>query len=138
MNGQTNEAYWWKSVDHSNIAGDKDGNIELVSTPANALNQTTVSINNAGEDKTIDVTNTTGATPAVVPVDLVVKDPAASPTPAVYTDRWLIYNSESATAKPSPFFRVKFMGASGWAGKGDAGHVVGGQSNAKTNRRLEW
>ena len=130
--GRTKDPHWWKSVNHDNIVR-SDGNIELLSAPATALNATAVAINNAGENNAINVTNTTGNTPAIVPVNLVPFSIGA----AAYTDRWLIYNPENADPLP-PLYDVHFMGASSWAGTGDAGHVVGGQSNAKTNRRLEW
>lgn len=132
--GQTNEATWWKSWDHTTP---QDGNIELVSAPTSALNTTSVTINSEGEDSTINVNNG-GVAPLLVPVNLVVNDPTNPPAPANYTDRWLIYNEYSATTPPIPFYRVKFLGASGWVGKGDTGHVVGDDVNTKNNKRLEW
>ena len=135
---QTSEANWWKSWDHNNnptLSG-MDGTIELVSAPTSALNDTSVTIVSEGEDPTVNVNNG-GVAPLLVPVNLVVNDPAAA-APADYTDRWLIYNEYSATTPPIPFYRVKFLGASGWVGKGDTGHVVGDDVNTKNNRRLEW
>ncbi len=131
---QTNETNWWKSWDHK--TADSDGNIELVSSPTSALNQTSVSIISEGEDKSINVSRGTATPPLTIPVNLVVNDPANPFAP--YTDRWLIYNPESATEEPSPFYRVKFIGGSGWSGYGETGHVVGGTSNVEKNRRLEW
>jgi len=130
---QTNEANWWKSWDHTTP---QDGNIELVSVPTTALNRTSVAISSEGEDPAVNVNNG-GVAPLLVPVNLVVNDPVAT-GPANYTDRWLIYNEYSATTPPIPFYRVKFLGASGWVGKGDTGHVVGDDVNTKNNRRLEW
>lgn len=131
---QTNETSWWKSWDHTNT----DGNIELVSTPTSALASTSVSIINEGEDRTINVSRGTATLPVVIPVNLVVNDPDNPPAPANYTDRWFIYNPESPILAPSPFYRVRFIGGSGWAGQGDTGYVVGGQSNVKKNKRMEW
>jgi len=137
---QTNDNNWWKSWDHNKPAPGQDGNIELVSVPVSALarasNPTSALIAGEGEDKTINVKRTT-TPPQIVPVNLVVDD-LTTTGPTNYTDRWLIYNPESATVAPSPFYRVKFIGASGWAGHGDTGHVVGGQSSSKKNKRLEW
>ena len=137
---QTNDDYWWKSWYHD--ASNNDGNITLKSTlegvtPVNAVNPTSVLIGSEGENKNINVSRPS-APPVIVHVDLVVNDPTSPPPPADYTNEWVIYNPESATIIPSPFYRVKFLGASGWAGHGDTGHVVGGQSSAKPNKRLEW
>ena len=137
LDAQTNEDNWWKSWDHDNIASN-DGNIELLSTPASALNRSNTLINSQGEDRNVNVSRGSATLPAVVPVNLVVNDPANPPAPANYTDRWLIYNPESATTAPLPFYRVRFIGGSGWAGYGDTGNVVGGTSNVQKNRRLEW
>ncbi len=133
--GQTNDANWWKSVDHSQAAG--NGNIELSSTPSSALNSTTVNITTNGVNDTVNVNNG-GVTPLTVPVNLIVNDPANPPVPANYTDRWLIFNPASAVLPPVPFYRVRFIGNTGWAGYGDTGHVVGGTINQKKNKRLEW
>jgi len=105
-------------------------------TPTAAVSPTSVSIITAGEDTSINVSRPS-APPVIVVVDLVVDDLTIT-GPVNYTDRWLIYNPDSATDIPSPFYRVKFLGASGWAGHGDTGHVVGGQSSSKKNKRLEW
>ena len=138
---QTNESDWWKSWDHNNITN-QDGDIELASTlagtPVAALNRTTSSINSQGEDQLINVNRGTATPPVTFDIDLVVNVDPATPAPVSYTDRWLIYNPENAAVAHSPFYRVKFLGASGWAGHGDTGHVVGGQSSSNTNKRLEW
>jgi len=141
---QTNEANWWKSWDHDN-QGTQDGNIVFgLGTPTEGSGTPTISATSAtiiseGEDKTISVGRGPSPTlPLTVPINFVVNDPANPPAPLNYTDRWLIYNPESATAIPSPFYRVRFIGSSGWAGQGDTGHVVGGAANTKKNKRLEW
>jgi uncharacterized repeat protein (TIGR01451 family) len=134
---QTKDDKWWKSWNHDNSTltgtGAGDGTIELVSTPvANALNNTTVDITSEGENNAVNVNNG-GVAPRTVTVNLVT-----DPTLANYTDRWLIYNPNSATVIPTPFYRVRFIGPSGWTGTGQTGNVVGGNSNAKKNKRLEW
>ena len=134
---QTNEAEWWKSWNHDNIVN-QDGNIQLVSTPTTALNTTNVLINSRGEANDIIVSRGATPPPVTIPVDLVWNNPATPPTPALYTDRWLIYNPDNANTPPDPFYRVRFIGASGWTGTGKTGHVVGGNSNVKKNKRLEW
>jgi ribosomal protein L31 len=131
---QTNEFDWWKSVDHNQANG--DGNIELSSVPASALNSTTVNINANGTNDTVNINNG-GVVPLTVPVNLVVDD-LLNPGPVPYTDRWLIFNPESAILPPIPFYRVRFIGSTGWAGYGDTGHVVGGTVSQNKNKSLEW
>ncbi|MCF6244244.1 MAG: putative Ig domain-containing protein [Sulfurovum sp.] len=128
---QTGEFDWWKSWNHNSAT---DGNIEITSTPTNALSATTVDINSKGENNTITVSkDNTAPLPQTVPVNFVT-----TPFPLAHTDRWLIYNPDSAVAVPNPFYKVRFIGNSGWAGHGDTGHVVGGQSNTKKSKRMEW
>lgn len=139
LNGQTDEFDWWKAWDHDNQT-DRDGNVKLVSTPTSLLTSTSASITSRGEDSTIAVNKGTSVLPSIVPVNLAVYN-STTPAPGTYTDRWLIYNPESATQAPSSFYRVRFIGATGvsnWAGKGDTGHVVGGNANSKKSRRVEW
>jgi len=52
------------------------------------------------------------------------------------TARWLIYN-EAQENTPTPFYKVRFIGKSGWSGSGKTGHIVGGHINPKRSRRLE-
>jgi len=58
------------------------------------------------------------------------------------TSKWLIYDPFDASTirpvSPLPFYRVRFIGTSDWAGHGDTGHVVGGTTNIKKNQRLGW
>jgi len=133
---QTNEFDWWKSWQHNNQI-DKDGNVELVSTPSTALSSTSASITSKGEDTTISVSKGSLTLPATIPVNLVVNDPK-TPAPSKYTDRWLIYNPSDPILPPSPFFSVGFIGTGAWAGQGQTGNVVGGTSSSKKNGRLEW
>ncbi len=140
LNGQTNEATWWKSWFHDNLTPitGRDGNIVLKSNPTTALNSTNVFIDEKGEARDISV-GIGAATPTVIiPVNLEWKDAPATSIPTFYTDRWLIYNPENANTPPVPFYRTRFIGGSGWAGKGKTGHVVGGTANVKKNKRLEW
>ena len=141
LDAQTNEAYWWKSVDHKNQAG-QDGNIVFaLGSPTEGSGTPTISATSAaiianGEDDTITVGS--GADPVLplnVPINLVVNDPTNSP----YTDRWLIYNEYNATQPPlSPFYRVRFIGDSSWSGVGKTGNVVGNNASSKKTKRLDW
>ncbi|MDQ7084288.1 MAG: hypothetical protein Q9M36_04850 [Sulfurovum sp.] len=129
--GQTSEFDWWKSWNHDNtIAGESDGNIVMSSTPSTALNSTSVSISSRGQDNTILVSRGALPLPATVPITLVTDETLIN-----YTDRWLLYNPDGNNTN---LYSVRFIGQSTWAGHGDTGHVVGGQSNIKTNRRVEW
>jgi len=150
---QTKDDKWWKAWDHDNSAltGTGDGTIELKSTPVGLINDplgtvtNTVQITFEAENKTVNINNG-GVAPRTVAVNLVVDDPT-KPAPAAYTDRWLIYDPESGVVSattiannvaPIPFYRVRFIGPSSWAGTGETGRVVGGNSNSIKNRRLEW
>jgi len=53
------------------------------------------------------------------------------------TDPWLIYNPD-ANAEPAPFYRVRFVGQSGWTGHGRTGNVVESNASKRKLRRLEW
>jgi len=136
---QTSEYDWWKSWDHNS---NTDGKIEIKSTPSTApstalstaLSTTSVTINNKGVNNTIAVSkNGSAPLPQTIPINFVT-----GTFPLNYTDRWLIYNANSATVPPSPFYKVRFIGNSGWAGHGETGHVVGGESNTKKSKRVEW
>ena len=45
---------------------------------------------------------------------------------------WLRYSPQE------DFHRVRFIGTAGWAGIGDAGHVVDSKSSNESNRRMNW
>jgi hypothetical protein len=143
MLGQTNEAYWWKSVDHDNQAS-QDGNIVFnVGAVTEGSGSPTISSPSAaitanGEDNTLTVSRGTDPVlPLTVPINLVEGDPNSA-TPANYTDRWLIYNQYSATQALSPFYRVRFIGDSTWSGIGKTGNVVGNDASSKKTKRLDW
>ena len=123
---QSNESSWWYSQNHSTNVN-TDGQVTLTASGGGTVSPSDpTSITTAnGIDETITVTNT-GPTPNTVNIDF-----------GPNTDRWLIYNQDAATI-PSPFYRVRFIGTSGWTGHGQTGHVVGDDINQKKSRRLEW
>jgi len=147
--GQTDENGWWLSWDHSKTRG--DGNVTLVvgdpllkgsgsptiNTQTNP-NHAAINIISAGVNTNVIVTKGANPTlPMIVPIELVNN---IETTPS-YTNRWLIYNEDTDSflqALPSPFFKVEFIGVSGWAGHGDTGHVVEDDPSTKKNRRLGW
>lgn len=133
INGQIDDADWWLSWDHSRSQG--DGNITLSASPNGSISappQPNIDAS-GGADKTVTVTHTATTLPDIVDINLITDDSAPN-----FTNTWLIYNPDDAILPPSPFYRVRFIGQSGWAGYGDTGHVVGGQSNIQKNKRLEW
>lgn len=125
--GQTSEFDWWKSWEHNNV-DDQDGRVVIASTPITALSETIIGISEKGENSTITVSRGVTIPSDPIPIELVTDTSLTE-----YTDRWLLHKVTS------PFYRVKFIGElDEWVGYGKTGHVVGGKSNIKKNRRLEW
>ncbi len=134
---QSNEIQWWKAVDHN--TSDGDGSIGLTigtlteGSGSPYLSNASVAINASnGENNTLFVDRGSNPTlPMTVPVELLLYPNA------VHTDRWLIYNEFNSSA-PSPFYRVRFIGTSGWAGEGETGHVVNDNADTHKNKRVGW
>jgi hypothetical protein len=122
---ETTEYDWWKSWYHNSSEG--DGKLIIESSPSSAVNKTDIDILSKGENTSVVVSREGRTAPDIVKVKLLTDDALPS-----YTDRWLVPNESD------PFYRVRFIDESSWAGYGETGHVVGGQSNIKKNRRLEW
>ncbi|HEY9191177.1 MAG TPA: hypothetical protein VIM88_09965 [Sulfurovum sp.] len=129
---QTDEYDWYLSRGHVTDQGDGDitlnastgANVELSDAspfPINfidGVNTPDVRVSaNAGTTRPLDVDITFVAPPN--------------------TDKWLIYNRDKNEI-PVPFYRVRFIDESGWAGHGDTGHVVESETSTKKNRRLGW
>lgn len=138
--GQINEINWWLSLGHQE--SNNDGNITLIEvnppiegTSADWSVSHDVNINTNAADTSITVNRGTAPTlPLTVKVDL-------DTTNALDTNRWLIYNpdtDDNVQALPSPLYKVRFIGTSGWAGHGDTRHVVESNASTKKNRRLGW
>jgi len=136
---QTNEANWWLSLDHNSI--DSDGDVVLLrgsitegpgSPTVTPASPNTLSINSSIDNNVVVASN--GSTlPITVEIDFDTTDA----TVGQLTNRWLIYN-EYDNSVPSPFYKVEFIGVSGWAGHGDTGNVVESNASSKKNRRLGW
>lgn len=137
LNLQSNEIQWWKAVDHN--TSDGDGSIGLAigtlteGSGSPYLSSSSVAINASnGENNTLFVDRGSNPTlPMTVPVELLLYPNT------VHTDRWLIYNEFNSTV-PSPFYRVRFIGTSGWAGEGETGHVVNDNADTHKNKRVGW
>ncbi|GIT98414.1 DUF11 domain-containing protein [Sulfurovum sp. TSL1] len=151
-NAQINEADWWLSLNHTEDSTRHDGNVTLqtgIITPSGtasisstiSTDPAAVRITSGGIDPDVTVTATSSDRPMTVPIELVhnilpLTLPYYTATPP-YTNSWLIYNEDSLNL-PSPFYKVRFIGSSDWAGHGDTGHVVDSNVSTKKNRRLEW
>lgn len=126
VNGQINDADWWLSWEHSKSQG--DGNITL-SASANGSVSAPPKPNidaSGGADKTVTVTHGSITLPDIVDIDF---NPA--------TDAWLIHNPDNPWT-PSPFYRVRFIGQSGWTGVGKTGNVLDTGISTKKSKRLDW
>ncbi len=138
--GQINEINWWLSLGHN--TGNNDGNITLMEdiTPPEGSSADwsvtpNVNITANAMDPNVVVTRGTNPTlPLTVEIELDRTNP-------LDTNRWLIYNPDTddiLQASPSPLYKVRFIGTSGWAGHGDTRHVVESNASTKKNRRLGW
>jgi len=124
---KTEEFDWYLSRGH--VTTDGDGDITLVaSTGGDVTNDNPVAINNSGGINNPNVN--VSATVANRPLDVFINFGSD-------TNRWLIYN-QYLDAIPSPYYRVRFIGQSDWAGAGDTGHTVDGETSIQKNRRLGW
>ncbi|NOR56707.1 MAG: DUF11 domain-containing protein [Sulfurovum sp.] len=132
INGQANINYWWLSTEHDMPASSHDGNITLTVVSGANLNDPVVSIDtsNNGVDNDIVVSNT-GPASSIVDINL-------DTSSASSTSSWLIYNPSSSIGDPIPFYKVKFIGTSGWTGHGKTGHVVDSNASKKRNNRVGW
>ncbi len=148
-NAQTDEFNWWLSFGHIENTTQHDGNITIqIGTPTEgagspAVAPTTVAITAGGINTGVTVTSNATSVPMTVPIELVNSIDSGSagyklPLMKPYTNTWLIYNAESANSISDPFYKVRFIGTSDWAGEGDTGHVVDSNASTKKNRRLGW
>lgn len=138
VDGQINEINWWLSLGHQKT--NNDGNITLVE--GNVIEGASigwsvsqyVNINANAIDPNIIVNRGPNPTlPLTVEIDI-DEDPTL-------TDKWMIYNEDTdgnLEAFPSPLYKVRFIGTSGWAGHGKTGHVVDRNVSIKKHRRLGW
>jgi hypothetical protein len=54
------------------------------------------------------------------------------------TAPWLIYNQTHDFDPPSPFYKVRFINASGWTGVGKTGFVLETNASSTKEKRLSW
>ena len=118
INDGTIDAQWWISRAHKTSQG--YGKIGLHVTAGGGTVTSLAPIESNGINRNIIVSNTSGVVPNTVSIDT---DPAT-------TDDWMITEDSGSD--------IDFIGASGWAGHGKAGNVVGGQPSHKKNNKLNW
>ncbi|UFH58803.1 DUF6701 domain-containing protein [Sulfurovum mangrovi] len=135
LTGQTNLNNWWLSLDHNENTG--DGSITLENPPTLSLGNgsatvdTDVNIIADAQDSSIQVERTSGSTTAIFDIFLNTSTPTT-------THSWMIYNANSPTLPPDPFYKVRFTGDSGWAGVGETGHVLDVNASTTKTKRLNW
>jgi len=126
----TEEYDWYLSSKHTTA----DGNLTLVAKDTNtkiegASSKTYSQISNGFfKNSSSDVTisyNSGSSRPHTSDINL------------TGTNSWLIYNKDLST-EPNPFYKVRFIGTSGWTGEGKTGHIIGNDINTKKTKRLEW
>jgi hypothetical protein len=54
------------------------------------------------------------------------------------TASWLLYNEASEIEKPDPFYKVRFINNSDWAGVGKKGSVLDVDASGFTSKRMNW
>ena len=136
ISGKSSDYQWYLSVGHQVSAN--DGNISLIvgdisPSGGSATVDRTVSSLYSGIDTSIHVTKTSGTTPLPLTVNINL-DTSSS----ISTNKWLLYNASDPSNPPIPFYKVRFIGQSNWAGVGKTGFVLESNASKKKNHRLSW
>jgi len=133
----TSDNDWKINQDHN--ASKDDGNITLTSPPTKLIGgsghaptvTTTADITTLGKNDAVTVNRGgTAGLPMTLGINL--------NTVGLNTSSWLIYNPSGPASDPNPFYRVKFIGTSGWTGFGKTGNVVDANASTKIHNRLGW
>jgi len=132
-NGLTEEFDWYTSL--NNGTPDQDGNVTLkIADPTIATVATiypadpnSVNLSWGTDNSGVTLSHTSSTLPLEVDIDF-----------GPETDSWMIYNPYDDSDAISPFYRVRFIGSSGWAGFGDTGFVVEGNVSSRKNRKMSW
>ena len=136
---QTNNASWWKSKDHQipedGKIGFKLGTPLLEGRGSPSINKHNFTIDFDGEDKAVFVlSGNAPTTPMTVPIILETTSGVGN-----QTSNWLIFNAESSTAAPNPFYKVRFVDInSSWTGVGETGKTIGTKEKINKNERVSW
>jgi hypothetical protein len=125
-NGQTSDYKWFLSTKHNQT--NNDGNITLTADNGGSVTPPDVNITSGGINNNVTVSIPSGTTRPVT----------TNITFAAGTNSWLIYNPNSPISDPDPFYKVRFIGDSGWAGVGATGHVGDTDLSKKKTNRMDW
>jgi hypothetical protein len=124
-NGQTSDNRWFLSTAHNQT--NNDGNITLTADNGGSVTSP-VNITSGGINSNVTVSIPSNTTRPVT----------VNMTFATGSNGWLIYNPNSPSLDPDPFYKVRFIGTADWAGYGKTGHVLDTNASTKKNRRLNW
>ncbi len=130
---------WWISLGHQENSTQHDGNVTLQignviqGAGSPSVSPTNVQIITLGKDENVIVTSGATTFPMTVEVDLVI-----DPLLGNHTNTWLIYNENSAINPPDPFYKVRFINISDWAGVGETGYVLDTNASSRKTKRLDW
>nr|MBL0721947.1 hypothetical protein [Sulfurovaceae bacterium] len=96
-------------------------------------NPTDIDIDSDGIKNIITSRGTSAPTlPMTVLFELEIDNPLGK------TDSWLLYNEASADEKPDPFYKVRFLDDSDWAGVGEEGNVINRETTVPKSQRMNW
>jgi len=145
---QLNEINWWISLGHQENSTQHDGNVTLQignviqGAGSPSVSPTNVQITTDGKNENVTVTSNATTLPMTVEIELVNNidplSPGYSAVASPYTNNWLIYNKNSATVVPEPFYKVRFINISDWAGVGETGYVLDTNASSRKTKRLDW
>ena len=129
-------APWAISEGHNSDAGDGNITLKIIDplvdieegSGAPSLAYTNISIITDGKDDNLTVNR--GPNPKFILTVNIELDATS--------DAWLIHNPSSLPIFPSPFYKVKFISPSVWAGPGGTGSVVDTDVNTNSNTRSSW
>jgi hypothetical protein len=146
--GKSDELRWYRALQHDYLTKDGDiviknhivnsslgvkanGVMEGVGSPS--LNSGDIDIDTNGIQENVVVNKGNNPTlPMTVAIELETDNSLNK------TDSWLIYNEASATQKPDPFYKVRFIDNSSWTGVGKEGTVIDRETSASSSKRLNW
>lgn len=138
LSKKTDKIDWWIESDHKESNGDGKvvlktySVIEGVGTPI--VENPVVKVEASGTSDTASVKANATTRPMTTLIKFEMDD-----TLADYTNEWMVYNEESATADPEPFYKVRFITPrSGWTGIGETGNVVNQNSTLKRTKKMNW
>ncbi len=150
-NSVTDELRWYRALNHDSLNSPySDGSLVLKRHIQNnslkiknygivegsgvpTINPKDIDINSDGVQNGITVSRGTNPT---LPMTVLFELETANYLHK--TDSWLLYNEASEDEKPDPFYKVRFIDNSDWAGVGEEGNVINRESTTPKNQRMNW